>query len=635
MLLVSSRNWGLLILVLFRQQDRLQGYLESFVKVKDVVSGLWSTVQGLRIEQEIGCSADTVERLILAMQKERKTNNQNKEHAQSSYSKNYNYSNLNQEITTGNFCHSKEVHDAPSVENLFSHVQIVEEQLIQWRTNLAIRELKESYTPNAQEITWIKRSSRFYHAYVPFLYGILSKKRQFPKKYQEQRGFQQAVPPTATPIQVFISHCGLEKNFYAEPLVNYLTNNDVDGIFFDTRMPVGNNPRDEMLWAALTCQIFWCVLSKGFVQSKWPMRELMIAYTRYMTIEEDEEDRNHGQEQGQATSSRQGRTKDISHVCLLLDCIETGRTTLGGWMDRVYTIQALRLYDHHGLQHPFPANMQRAKAGQSFDCRIQKLAELEFANGQVLVRPQQRQHGRRFGSSSSEQQTMIPPGEDDTVILESFPVMKEFCKQVETSKRIRLLNTWIPNIDMFYRSLITALRRDTEAELHVLLLSPHSRLSASRNRALDLCAQPVLRDYHKVGIQRTLEILKLVHDALGDDCPVLKNIQQRIQVRLFDSHPSVSLYQLDDKAYIGLYWHGRMSVSSVHFEAHTENSFLGREAMKEFDILWECGTPVTLVGSGGGGHAGTGTPPRIFISPSTSSLSLSSPGSLTPSCRIS
>jgi hypothetical protein len=149
-------------------------------------------------------------------------------------------------------------------------------------------------------------------------------------------------------------------------LANYLANSlGVDGVFLDKKLRVGAKGDDEMMWAAVSCKYFWCVLTKEFVQQWYPMRELMVGYIRYI------------QESG----------KDF---VLIPDCLETGSHPPGTWMDQIFKLEALKLYNKNGTVHGFPANMLRNIPLESFDERFHRIAAMRMADGSI-IKPNTRQ----------------------------------------------------------------------------------------------------------------------------------------------------------------------------------------------------------------------------------------------------
>jgi TIR domain len=219
-----------------------------------------------------------------------------------------------------------------------------EKELVKWLATLSCLEVTKRYTPIDLEIGWIKRIARFYHVFVSCL-------KQYYLDYVKKN--------TSELFKVFVSHAGEDKDAYASPLAGYLKEKGIK-TFLDRRsLRWGADPQDAMLHAAITSKYMWCVLSVDFAKKFYPMRELMIGYTRH--TQEDRED-----------------------FCLIVDCFEK-QTERGQWMDRILNeIQSLRVYDRLGRNVPFPV-MRPAVTGEDFSERYRRLAALKLADGKVLA----------------------------------------------------------------------------------------------------------------------------------------------------------------------------------------------------------------------------------------------------------
>jgi hypothetical protein len=214
-----------------------------------------------------------------------------------------------------------------------------------WLAGLAGREAVANYKPTEEEITGIQMIFQFYHLFVPLMRTVLEAKLG-------------GRPPVN--VFVFVSHTGANKESYAAPLVHYLEKTEVNGVFLDKDMPVGAKGDDEMMWAAVSCKYFWCILTKEFVQESYPIRELMVGYTRHI----------------------QERGEDFA---LILDCLETGKNPSGTWMEQIFRIEALKLYEKNGKAHGFPAGMQRHRTLEAYYTRYERIAALPMAAGRIIA----------------------------------------------------------------------------------------------------------------------------------------------------------------------------------------------------------------------------------------------------------
>jgi hypothetical protein len=82
-------------------------------------------------------------------------------------------------------------------------------------------------------------------------------------------------------------------------------------------------PTDEIMWAAVTYNVFWCVLSEDFVKEWYPMQELMVGYVCHI------------QESGEEFS-------------FIGDCLKIEQGPTGTSMDKIFKIAALKLYNEDG-----------------------------------------------------------------------------------------------------------------------------------------------------------------------------------------------------------------------------------------------------------------------------------------------
>jgi hypothetical protein len=169
------------------------------------------------------------------------------------------------------------------------------------------------------------------------------------------------------------------------------------------------------------------------------------------------------------------------------------------------------------------------------------------------------------------------------VVYQNFPT-DLFCQYLQTGREIRLQNTWIPTLDAFIEPLIEALQR--QARIQILLLFPYSRVAELRNEALEASQLPVLSDQVQRGVESNLTRLAQIWSRLD------ASQRQQLQVRFYNSLPSVSICQVDQFCLMGVYFHGRLAISSPQFEIDM-TSFLGTRVNGEFNTLWGIAQPIS------------------------------------------
>jgi hypothetical protein len=54
------------------------------------------------------------------------------------------------------------------------------------------------------------------------------------------------------------------------------------------------------------------------------------------------------------------------------------------WMDQIFKLEALKLYNKNGTPHNFPANMQRTLTLEAFNTRYERIAALPMAAGRII-----------------------------------------------------------------------------------------------------------------------------------------------------------------------------------------------------------------------------------------------------------
>jgi hypothetical protein len=240
------------------------------------------------------------------------------------------------------------MHLPPHRDELEKHVRCLidtEKVLVKWLAQLSRLEVTQSYSPDQLEIAWIKRISRFYHKLVPALKRYDSGDPALLSKFQH--------------FTVFLSHAGEDKDAYASPLARYLEENNVRTFLDRKDIRMGADSHDEMVHAAVTCRHMWCVLSVDFAKKWFPLRELLIGYTRHVQEERRE-------------------------FCLIMDCFEK-QYNRGQWMDRIMNeIQSLKFYESNGDSADLPS-MRPSIMHEDFHARFCRLASLELGDGTVLV----------------------------------------------------------------------------------------------------------------------------------------------------------------------------------------------------------------------------------------------------------
>jgi hypothetical protein len=147
---------------------------------------------------------------------------------------------------------------------------------------------------------------------------------------------------------------------------------------------------------------------------------------------------------------------------------------------------------------------------------------------------------------------------------------------------IVIANTWIPGLDILADALVDALARGTSVS--ILMLHPESQIAQLRSHALhDGTAEGFRQDRVGPGVRHCLDVLAAVASMVEEA------ERGNLRVRLYNSLPSISVYRMDDRAFISFFLHGQLVVRSVQIEVLGENSVMGRLAAHEIETLWDIG----------------------------------------------
>jgi len=84
-------------------------------------------------------------------------------------------------------------------------------------------------------------------------------------------------------------------------------------------------------------------------------------------------------------------------------------------------------------------------------------------------------------------------------------------------------------------------------------------------------------------VRHCLEVLASIARSVDDDT------RRHLRVRLYHSLPSLSIYGVDDRAFVSVFLHGQLAVKSVQIEVLGQDSVMGRLAFGELEALWEIG----------------------------------------------
>jgi hypothetical protein len=153
---------------------------------------------------------------------------------------------------------------------------------------------------------------------------------------------------------------------------------------------------------------------------------------------------------------------------------------------------------------------------------------------------------------------------------------------IAEASEVTILNTWIPGIDILADSLADAIERGVSVS--ILLLHPDSNIAQLRSEALQAANRARFRqNMVRPGIEHCLDVLAAVSQMVDEDH------RRHLRVRLYDTLPSISLYGIDDRAFVSFFMHGHVAVKSLQIEVLGQTSLMGRCAFEEATALWNLG----------------------------------------------
>ncbi|GAA2060842.1 hypothetical protein GCM10009801_02730 [Streptomyces albiaxialis] len=152
-------------------------------------------------------------------------------------------------------------------------------------------------------------------------------------------------------------------------------------------------------------------------------------------------------------------------------------------------------------------------------------------------------------------------------------------------EEVTILQTWIPNLDLFQEKLAQALVQ-REVRLRVLLLKPSSPVADLRYRAL--ARDPALSEDVRANVEHCLATFAALVRRLPESCC------PRVEVRVYNSLPSLAVYKADERYLVSSFLHGRLAIHSSQTEIEGRDTAMGRQVQEELNTLWDIGLPVQL-----------------------------------------
>jgi hypothetical protein len=147
-------------------------------------------------------------------------------------------------------------------------------------------------------------------------------------------------------------------------------------------------------------------------------------------------------------------------------------------------------------------------------------------------------------------------------------------------KHVDIMQTFAPNLDTFSEDLSACLNGDVL--VRILLAWPYSRVASLREKVLKEYSakhQSAPTDV-KAGVIANLEILF----AIKNNSPSAS----RLQIRLYDTLPSLAIYRAGDILYASPFLHGSLAVQTFQLELslNPKDFLLVNPLRDDFDNMW-------------------------------------------------
>lgn len=176
-----------------------------------------------------------------------------------------------------------------------------------------------------------------------------------------------------------------------------------------------------------------------------------------------------------------------------------------------------------------------------------------------------------------------------TQIYPSFPreKFKEKLRRVITEedvnyKKVDILQTFAPNLNDFKPELIECIRKGVS--VRIVLTWPFSTVAKLRedvlNRYASVDNDESINFKHKV-----IENLQTLESIIKSSR--LKNPERLLQIRLYDTIPSIALYRAGKYLLSSYFFHGQLAINNFQLEMNLEpkNPLVIDSFQKDFDLM--------------------------------------------------
>jgi hypothetical protein len=214
-------------------------------------------------------------------------------------------------------------------------------------------------------------------------------------------------------------------------------------------------------------------------------------------------------------------------------------------------------------------SMSRSGTEKVCDAVAEAMLHLELLHMSDLAR----------ASTSAETRGHLLTGANQARIWGSFPYERVRAAIAAASEHVRILQSWIPDMQPFMACIAEAVGHGAAVE--ILILHPESAAASMRLKSLEI-EEPEYPSYHARKLMRDLRRL----ESLSFDSGGI--------VRTCTAGPVAQLYGTEEHLWMGLFWPGQFSMQAPQMEVSVKESALGRELSRHFDELWASSPPLDV-----------------------------------------
>ena len=205
----------------------------------------------------------------------------------------------------------------------------------------------------------------------------------------------------------------------------------------------------------------------------------------------------------------------------------------------------------------------------------------------VAARPRCRDHRRSRRARDLRGRSQAPAHDEPSGIVRVHRNVDHhlLVDHIAEAQEVTILNTWIPGLDILADALLDALARGARPSRFCCSIPTRTSHTCAA-RAAAAAPGPFRDGRVRPGVRRCLDILAAIEEALDADH------RGNLRVRLYDALPSISVFAVDERAFLSFLLHGQLAVKSAQIEVLGRDTVLGRLVEREIDVLWRIGSPV-------------------------------------------